>query len=646
MTAQIADELGRIPMSQRLGVTLRRATDYASAQNHAEVTLEHLLLALTEDVDAEGVLTSSGVPIASLKSDASQHIANIDHRSPAGAPDAISISADLRRILEAAAAAARGRRNAINGAIVLAAIVGDGSSAAAHILSAHGMTFEHAIRALQQAPAPDEQDAQARPQPLPPQNAALPPQNPAEPFASSPPPQEHRAPHDPDSNDAILAEARERVRQRSTHGQAARRNPQASEHPQENAPPAEQSAQAPPSPQPVVRDRNEPPTGRPIPPIGERTQLPSQPREQTAPPAQPAPPPTAQFDQQGHAQPHAPPQDQPASHPASHSDRPPESWTPPPAPPRGAPQPPRPYRPPPPVSPEPSPQLQRRERPEDSVFHHVHPSARPQGQPARPGEARHDHPSAPPYPHGAHPGTPQQRPPGAPPWADIDAALPPQGAQPQQARQPAPNRPPTHDPRTAAGVQSAAPQRKRGKPGRAQPGQLAENIPRKMRVGITSMAEVRIAKADVKALADGLEGGGAAYKHDLQITKAMSVRLRAPDGGFFIETASPETQWTESVLGMMADDYASWRWNITPKQRGRKRLQLIISARTMGSDGVTAETALPDQVFEVSVKTNYAKTAARTGGWIAAAIVGGLFARFGEQMWDTAQVVARTLSGP
>ena len=643
MTAQIADELGRIPMSQRLGVTLRRATDYASAQQHAEVTLEHLLLALTEDVDAEGVLTSSGVPIASLKSDASQHIANLDQLASDGANDAISISADLRRILEAAAAAARGRRNAINGAIVLAAIVGDGSSAAAHILSAHGMTFEHAIRALQQVPSAAEQAPPAQP-----------PQRQSAPSVSTPEPPHHQhaqpapapasdhAPRDPNSNDAILAEARERVKQRSTHGQAARRGPQTPEDQDEHASAAEQSVPAPPSPQPVVRDRNEPPTGQQIPPIGERTQPPPQIREQTAPPPQPpnhpAQPPSARPDQQAHAQ----PQGQPGNQPERQS----ESWAPPPAPPRGAPQPPRPYRPPPPISPEPSPQLQRRDRPEDLVSGQPHLSARQQGPHAPSGEARHHQPSAHPHPQGAHPGPPQQRPPGAPPWADSDAALPPQGAPPQHARQPAPNRPPAHDPRVAAGGQSPAPQRKRGKPGRVQPGQLAENIPRKMRVGITSTAEVRIAKADVKALAEGLEGGGAAYKHDLQITKAMSVRLRAPDGGFFIETASPETQWTENVLGMMADDYASWRWNITPKHRGRKRLQLVISARTMGSDGVTAETALPDQVFEVSVKTNYARTATRTGGWIAAAIVGGLLARFGEQMWDTAQVVARTLSGP
>ena len=57
---------------------------------------------------------------------------------------------------------------------------------------------------------------------------------------------------------------------------------------------------------------------------------------------------------------------------------------------------------------------------------------------------------------------------------------------------------------------------------------------------------------NVQALAEGLQGGGAAYRHEVTVTKAMSVRLRAPDGGFFIETASPETQWIEkSVLAVI-----------------------------------------------------------------------------------------------
>jgi hypothetical protein len=181
---------------------------------------------------------------------------------------------------------------------------------------------------------------------------------------------------------------------------------------------------------------------------------------------------------------------------------------------------------------------------------------------------------------------------------------------------------------------------------RAEIGQLVENIPRSMRVAVPVLVEVRIAKAEVQALAEGLQGGGAAYQHEVTITKAMSVRMRAPDGGFFIETASPETQWIERAMLLSSDDYASWRWHVTPREKGKKRLQLIISARTVGADGLTAETALPDQVITVRVRTNYAKTASHLVGWGVAAVIGGLLAKFGESAIDAGmQVVAKLTSG-
>jgi hypothetical protein len=181
---------------------------------------------------------------------------------------------------------------------------------------------------------------------------------------------------------------------------------------------------------------------------------------------------------------------------------------------------------------------------------------------------------------------------------------------------------------------------------RAEIGQLVENIPRTMRVAVPALIEVRIAKAEVQALADGLQGGGAAYHHEVTITKAMSVRLRAPDGGFFIETASPETQWIERAMLLSSDEYASWRWHVTPRERGKKRLQLVISARTVGADGLAAETALPDQVITVRVRTNYAKAASHWVGWGVAAVIGGLLAKFGERAIDAGmQVVAKLTSG-
>jgi hypothetical protein len=181
--------------------------------------------------------------------------------------------------------------------------------------------------------------------------------------------------------------------------------------------------------------------------------------------------------------------------------------------------------------------------------------------------------------------------------------------------------------------------------GHVQAGQLIENIPRSMRVAVPVIVEARIARANVRAIAEGLQGAGTPTRHEILVSRAMSVRLRAPDGGFYIETASPETQWIDNVLGVMSDDFASWRWSVTPKGRGKRRLQLLVSARTAGTDGLIADTALPDQVIEVKVGINYGLTMKKWGGWMMAAVVGGLFARFGEDVYAFGRMVVEKLNG-
>ena len=166
-----------------------------------------------------------------------------------------------------------------------------------------------------------------------------------------------------------------------------------------------------------------------------------------------------------------------------------------------------------------------------------------------------------------------------------------------------------------------------------------------MTVGVSLVCEARIGRAEVRAIVEGLQGGGAVVRHEVMVTKAMSVRLRSPDGGFFIEGSSPETQWIENVLGLPAEDFARWRWTITPKEKGRKRLQLIVSARTVGSDGLAAETAMPDQVIEVRVRTNVARNAKRFLGWAVAAAAGGVLARFGETIFTAGQGLFKMFGG-
>ena len=152
MPQSFADQLRSIPMSPNLGQSLERAHRCARDQSHRLVTLEHLLLALTEDAEAALILQSANVDLARLGTDVSGYLGRLleDMRAEPGAeprPDP-----ELLRVLQAAASAAQqSRRKQIDGAIVLAAIVGDGKSPAAGLLKALGMTFEEAIRALQRA---------------------------------------------------------------------------------------------------------------------------------------------------------------------------------------------------------------------------------------------------------------------------------------------------------------------------------------------------------------------------------------------------------------------------------------------------------------------------------------------------------------
>ncbi len=562
-------------MSPYLVATLTRAASYAEAQSHVEVTLEHVLLALTEDPEASVVLKSSSIDVGRLSADVSGYLGGIDERRPLGSSSNALISRDLKRILEAAAAAAQqGRRKEINGAIVLAAIVGDGDSTAAHLLRAQGLTFEQAIRALQKATA----QPAARPSPE--------PSGPAPAPIAAPPAAERT--QSAQATENILASARERILTRTAPPQTAPASDvllESREPPRTEAPamPAPAPAMPPPRPNAPAPSQNAEmrPQGGGIAPHWQPVQQPvAVPSPQQRPPAseefQRAPPPTPQ-----------PP-------PAPMGG--PDGWAPPYAPQPAAAAPPRSGRAPAPAPAMPMP-APRQAQSGPPPGQHMHPGMQP-------------HPSAPPPPR--------------PPW-------------PQQ--QPAPG----GDPR-------AAPPRQRqpGQSGnlRVATGQLVENVPRRMRVGLPVIVEARVARAEVKAIAEGLQGGGAVFRHEVMVTKAMSVRLRAPEGGFYIETSSPETQWIENVLGLMADDFASWRWTVTPRTTGKKRLQLVISARTVGADGLAAETALPDQVIEVKVGINYAKTALRWSGWVAAAVAGGVLARFGEGLFEPAiTIVSKWVGG-
>jgi hypothetical protein len=155
-------------------------------------------------------------------------------------------------------------------------------------------------------------------------------------------------------------------------------------------------------------------------------------------------------------------------------------------------------------------------------------------------------------------------------------------------------------------------------------GKLVENIPRVMRVAEHERVEVRLSREETAELLAAFEGRGAQQSHDIQVTQAMSVMLRARTGTFHIQNLSPETQWVYERPGVIGPKFGRWRWDVTPLKRGDHKLLLIVSARTARGDGIAGDIALPDQVIEVAVRANVRRDLERLGLWAGIAVAGGV----------------------
>ena len=585
MPQPVADAFRSIPMSSTLGESLERAHGFAREQGHRAVTLEHLLLAFTEDTDASAVLQASSVDLLRLGTDVSGYLGRLleDMRAENGAEPATD--PELLRVLHAAVQAAQqSRRRQIDGAIVLAAVVGDGKSPAAGLLKSHGLTFEEVIRALQKtnakanAQARSKQFATPAPTPTPPPTAplengslVLSPQS-----GMSEPVNAGGAQGAGQSVEDILAAARARIQQRTTAivGKSAEASPPPPpadpEPPQLSKVDIAPESISPPFPEPdesIEEARSSPATPRPPTPPSPSTPLApaSQVRPNWPPPASGGLPPSTRL-------PQPPPQRPTAPFP----QRPLQQG-------EGVPRPPLPHR-------------------------------------AGPGSGLPPQPGLP------------NRPPRAP-WPD--------GNEPASStRLPAANGELVEPPAPAA----RRPGQRTG--GQAGHGPLVETIPRRMRVGVPSSAQVRISRDRIDGLILLLmKGRGMAHRPETLVTRALSVRLRAPDGGFWIEAASPETQWMETASNLPQDEQVAWRWTVTPQRRGRGRLILVVTARAVGHDGLAAETAPPDRVIEVAVTGGRLRRLAGWGGFLAALVLGAMLGRFGNEFWALGAAIIKRFTG-
>jgi ATP-dependent Clp protease ATP-binding subunit ClpA len=133
-------------LSRNLEQTLHRALAEANSRRHEYATLEHLLLALTEDQDAGAVMRACGVDLGRLREDLSEYVDNeLSNLSTNRSEDA-KPTAGFQRVLQRAAIHVQSSgREEVTGANVLIALFSERESHAVYFLQAQEMTRFDAV---------------------------------------------------------------------------------------------------------------------------------------------------------------------------------------------------------------------------------------------------------------------------------------------------------------------------------------------------------------------------------------------------------------------------------------------------------------------------------------------------------------------
>ncbi len=166
-------------------------------------------------------------------------------------------------------------------------------------------------------------------------------------------------------------------------------------------------------------------------------------------------------------------------------------------------------------------------------------------------------------------------------------------------------------------------------------GRLVENIPRRMKVNLPCRAQVRITRAHMDEINSEFADLSSSHIHELAVTEAMTVQLRAPGGGFHIENLSPQTQWIDRNQRHIDDaDFGAWKWNVTPTKSGKSRLQLVISARTVDDEGNIHIADIPDKIIELGIARDHRTIAKRAAIVSVVGLAGLLVGKYGETVWQ------------
>src|SRR5512147_679358 len=133
-------------LSRNLEQTLHRALAHANNRRHEYATLEHLLLALSEDQDAVAVMRACGVDLEKLRSEVSTYLdTELSNLVTSRAEDA-KPTAGFQRVLQRAAIHVQSSgREEVTGANVLVALFSERESHAVFFLQEQEMTRLDAV---------------------------------------------------------------------------------------------------------------------------------------------------------------------------------------------------------------------------------------------------------------------------------------------------------------------------------------------------------------------------------------------------------------------------------------------------------------------------------------------------------------------
>jgi ATP-dependent Clp protease ATP-binding subunit ClpA len=132
--------------SRALEKTLRRALSLANERRHEYATLEHLLLALIDDVDAAAVLRACGVDLDALRKTVVQYLDTELENLVVDSPEEAKATNGFQRVVQRAAFHVQSSgREEVTGANVLVAIFAERETHAAYFLQEQDMTRYDAV---------------------------------------------------------------------------------------------------------------------------------------------------------------------------------------------------------------------------------------------------------------------------------------------------------------------------------------------------------------------------------------------------------------------------------------------------------------------------------------------------------------------